>query len=173
MKKISILSLVLIGLFLSCKKSNSGPSSSYHMTATVNGTAKTFNIGTIATKITNGNVTLITITGFGSTTTGEALTVTIDNGFGASTIGAGTYSDTTAKFDVGGTYLISAGQQFVAGTSVVQTMGAVITNHLKLIITAMDSQTIRGTFSGDYYYNGDPTSSKKTITNGDFYAKFQ
>lgn len=45
---------------------------------------------------------------------------------------------------------------------------ASIANHLKLVITSVDSILITGTFSGDFYLSGDITGTIKTITNGDF-----
>ena len=38
----------------------------------------------------------------------------------------------------------------------------------------MDKNTIRGTFSGDYYFQGDVQNGEMVrITNGSFDAKFQ
>ena len=44
---------------------------------------------------------------------------------------------------------------------------------MKIVITAIDSSTVKGTFSGDFYYMGDISGAKKTITNGDFYVPWK
>ena len=64
---------------------------------------------------------------------------------------------------------------YVGGTSITQaaSYSAPLVNHMKIVITAMDSATAKGTFSGDLFLNGDFTAAKKTVTSGDFYAKFQ
>ena len=49
-----------------------------------------------------------------------------------------------------------------------------IAHHFKLNIISMDNKTIKGTFSGDYFQDGDVQSGTRlNITNGDFYVKFQ
>lgn len=175
MKKITLFSVLLIVLFAACKKSNTV---SYHLTATVDGQAKTFNFNPIATKMTNSGYTFITVTGFSAASLNtETFTLSLHNSItGVKVFQAGTFSDTASAYAISGMYQPSITTQYVAGTGIVaQTLGtsATIANHLKLVITSIDSTSVKGTFSGDCYFNGDPTAGKKTITNGDFYAKFQ
>jgi hypothetical protein len=52
--------------------------------------------------------------------------------------------------------------------------GANITiHHFVLNITSINSTAIQGTFSGDLFSNGDPSTTAKALTNGTFNAKFQ
>ena len=39
--------------------------------------------------------------------------------------------------------------------------GVTISNHFKVTITAINSETIKGTFSRDFYEDGDPRAAKK------------
>jgi hypothetical protein len=176
-KKITLFSALLVCVFLSCKKSSSNSSSSYHVTATIGGKAETFNVTPVATRLTNGGFTLIAVSGFAAaSSTTEVLSLSLTNDPGQATFKAGTYSDTASGYAIGGVYKATTANQYVAGSSVTQPAlgsGTPVTNHFSVIITSIDSATIKGTFSGDYFLYGDPTAAKVTITNGDFYAKFQ
>lgn len=176
MKKHLFFAALLLGAFISCKKNNSGSSASYHVTATVNGKAETFNVNDVATKVSLGGATYISITGFvTSSPTGETLSLGLSNNAGGPAIKAGTYADTSTRYEVTGIYQSSITQQYLAGSNVfinAQGGGTPLTNHFVLVVTAIDSSSIKGTFSGDYFIAGSPGSDKKTITNGDFYVKF-
>ena len=168
MKKI-VLFMALIGALVSCKKSNS--SSGYHVTASADGTGKAFNTAPVATKATNTGATQITVDGF-ATGAGESISLIIDNFPSGKPIVAGTYTDTTSDFDVALFYTQNLSAGYAGGTSV--TAGATVSNHVKIVITSIDTtSTIKGTFSGDVFLNGDVTAAKKTFTNGDFFVKFQ
>ena len=172
----ALLAVLLIGSFSACNKSNSGASASYHLTATIDGKAETFNVNDIATRTTLGGVTYIAITGFAtSSPTGETMSLSLSNGFSRVAFKPGTYSDTASSCDIAGIYQASLSSQFLAGTSVTQSSllsSVSIANHFKVAITSIDSASMKGTFSGDYFAGGDPTGAKKTITSGDFYVKF-
>ena len=174
MKKIVTFSVIMIALFASCKKSNS--SSSYQISASVDGTSKNFNIATIASRTNVNGVTMISIQGIASTSTGENFEIDVSNGPSSDSIVAGNYSDTSSNFNVSGVYMSNATTEYDAGTMLAydaSNTGTTLTNHLKLTITSMDKTSIRGTFSGDFYFNDDISAAKKTITSGNFYAKFQ
>ena len=178
MKKPFALSFLLLCFFLSCKKNNSGSDSgSYHVTANLDGSAKTFNLSPAATTITNGGYTSIAVVGIASATTKETMGVSITNSPGGKPIVAGTYTDTTANFAVAVTYgLNTTTTTYFGATNVTQAaiiFGHPVVNHIKIVITAIDASTVKGTFSGDLFLSGDPTAAKKTVTSGDFYAKFQ
>ncbi len=100
----------------------------------------------------------------------------LDNSNGGGPLVARTYSDTSTVFDMSATYFVSLATQFEAG-SFVESLAAgasiPITNHFKLVITSINSTAIQGTFTGDFFSNGDPTAAVKTITNGAFNAQFQ
>ena len=176
MKKFFIPLIALISLSVSCKKSSSS-SPSYSFSATVAGTAKNFNAAPpVATTTTVGGVTSITITGVLSASTGESIILLLDNSNGGGPIVARTYADTSTVFDMSATYFVNLSTQFEAGSSVESLAAGAsipITNHFKLVITSINSTAIQGTFTGDFFSNGDPTAAVKTITNGAFYAQFQ
>src|SRR5882672_1502303 len=96
MKKAGLCAFLLICVFLSCKKSDSG-SSGYLLTATVGGKSKNFNYSVpVATYTTLYDVDDLTITGLLDARTGEGMSIQL---FGASgkRITAGTYVDTIAN----------------------------------------------------------------------------
>ena len=168
--------IAVIAIAASCKKSSSSPG--YHLTATIDGTAKTFNISPYAVKQTNGGAMKIGIIGVASTSTGESLEIDLANNAGTTypAIVAGTYADTSTVFDVEAYYTPTLTTEYDAGNTLAQEGVNTVTtyaNHFKLVITSIDSVSIKGTFSGDFYFNGDLSAAKKSFTNGDFYAKFQ
>ena len=164
--------MALTGALVSCKKSNTG-SSGYHVTASADGSGKAFNTAPVATKLTNTGVTQITVDGF-TTAGGESISLIIDNFPSGKPIVAGTYTDTTSDFEVALFYTQNLTAGYAGGTSVTAGAGVTIQNHVKIVIASIDTtSSIKGTFSGDLFLNGDATAAKKTFTNGDFYVKFQ
>ena len=173
MKKI-VLFTALIGALVSCKKSNSG-SSGYHVTASADGSGKAFNTAPVATKLTNLGNTQITVDGFTTaSSSGESLSLIIDNFPSGKPIVPGTYTDTTSDFEVALFYTQNLSTGYAGGTSVAAGAAVTIQNHVKVVITSIDTtSSVKGSFSGDVFLNGDVTAAKKTFTNGDFYVKFQ
>lgn len=189
MKKIYFLSLAVIVLFFSCQKSNTlkpitttppvtpttptdvTPTPNYFITCDVDGVAKSFNANASATKTTTTwNFTILDFKGLISAAGSETLSIGIDNSLSADSIVAGTYSDTSSKFSLEALYVSPSATDYSAGTAVsVKTQSAI--NHLTTTITSFSNGEIKGTFSGDFYLNSDPTSTKKSITNGSFYVK--
>jgi hypothetical protein len=173
MKKI-LLSMALISVFMSCKKSNS--SSGPHMTANVGGTAKTFNTSVLATKLGSGGAMAITVAGFASSNKTEAFTLQLDNLSSGDAITAKTYADTSSGYNITCTYINSSLGQYI-GNNVTWNdalaVGVTVKNHTKVVITSIDSTSISGTFSGDLFPNADVSQTPTTVTSGDFYAKFQ
>jgi len=175
MKKNLFLATALVVAFASCKKSNSTPDSP-HITFTVDGTSKTFNTGLTANKYVGSQESII-IAGLTSLTGGEAFTLIL-GASGSNSITVKTYVYTDAGFSFDATYASGVGgsTNYEAGSTFSQSashIGQTVTNNMVLHITAIDAVSIKGTFSGDFYLDGDATQSKKSITNGDFYAKFQ
>jgi hypothetical protein len=75
-----------------------------------------------------------------------------------------------------GIYNPSVSQSFVGGsqsTGYASNIGVTGVNHLKLVITSLDSTAVKGTFSWDFYYNADLSAAKKSITNGDFFVPWK
>ncbi|MGZ8558968.1 MAG: hypothetical protein ACXWWC_11565 [Chitinophagaceae bacterium] len=90
---------------------------------------------------------------------------------------AADYPETYTDFEIVTTYKPDqASLGFEAGTSFLEEAnmaGVTNSNHFKVTITAINSETLKGTFSRDFYEDGDPRAAKKTISNGSFHIKFQ
>lgn len=175
MKKIFLLTLILVTLLSSCKKSND----SYYIRCTIDGIARTFNVQTFAhheTDPTSGRKGI----GMGGLATsdpaGDWFGFWVDNIPSGNEIAPGTYTGTMADFGLLGTFTdATAGHDWYGGSSVEEdavTYSAPIANHFTLTIQSIDG-AIKGTFSGDFYNDGDPRESKKSVTNGEFYLKFR
>jgi hypothetical protein len=170
-KKITQLAFLLAGLSFSCKKSNS--STSFHLTATIDGKAETFNVNLTATRV--GANVFFSGASSATASSDEALLFALIGSSRQPSFTVGSYQDTASSFDVQATYRQTLASQYEAGSPTAGTAlstGTIITNHFTLVITAIDSVSIKGSFSGDYFLDGNPGNAKKTITNGDFYAKF-
>jgi hypothetical protein len=154
---------------LSCKKSSSsGSSGSYHVTASIDGSTHTFNVQPIGTLTTSLGYTIVGVAGAGSTSpNGEVIELTRTNASGS--IVAGTYTDTSSTVLISGMYTASQSASYLCGTGT----PAVNYNHLKIVISSIDKTSVKGSFSGDFFLNDDPSAAKKSITSGDFYVKFQ
>ena len=176
MKKFLLLTTVLLVLFSSCKKSSSSAPSG--VTATLNGKTKTFGAGAIAAKTSVAGITDIEIIAAVSATTGEAIDLSISNGLtgGMDSIVAGTYSDTSTRFTVDLSYDQdnTGSTSYDGGTSVGGSQGTgSVAQHVVITISSITSNSIKGTFSGDVYLNGDPTSTLLTVTSGSFNLALQ
>jgi hypothetical protein len=177
-KKTALLIAVSFGLLVSCKK-NSGSSSSYHFTATIDGKAQTFNVSPLATRVSAFGLTEIAIDGFNGTGSSNIQVLSI--GWTAeppstAKFGTGNWSDTSQNYATIGTYVVSTNEQYVTGSGVTgaaTVSGTKGINDLKITITSLDSTAVKGTFSGDFYFMGDISGTKKTITNGDFYVAWK
>ena len=163
---------------LSCKKEQSGGNNndSYYVTCTVDGKAMKFNGYLFCHNEWAGGYKSVTINGATDlSSTAAYVGFVITNIPSQDSINAGTYTDASANFEVLAAYSpnISANMDYHAGTTLfneANLAGATITNHFTVKITSINNQTAKGTFSGDFYYDGDPTGAKKTITNGEFYV---
>jgi hypothetical protein len=181
MKKLTGFCLLIAIILVSCAKEKGRQQgqqdNNYHFNFTVDGTKKSFT-GYILSHLdtTNGYVELTILGAPALTSFDNYLGVYINNDPGKGNIGTGQYVDNATNYTLLTTYVASS-VEYEAGQSVAEdavTDNVTIANHFKLNITAMDKNTIRGTFSGDYFQNGDPkTGPKLNITDGDFYLKFQ
>jgi hypothetical protein len=144
----------------------------------MDGVAKSFNNAVGADTLNVGGINSIDISGFTNNVNKETLHLNISNRYSEPglPIVAGSYSDTSSGFDLSAYYLLVVSEdstvQYGAGTSLAG-LGDPIVNHLTIVITAIAGGHISGTFSGDYFLNGDPKAIKKTITGGVFYAPLQ
>ncbi|MGC4035900.1 MAG: hypothetical protein QM764_08055 [Chitinophagaceae bacterium] len=65
---------------------------------------------------------------------------------------------------------------YLAGQTILQQAisdGMTINNHFTVNVTSFENHSARGTFSGDFYDNGDPHGKMVKITDGDFYIKMK
>jgi len=175
MKKVFVIVSCILVLFTSCKKEKSD---NYHVSFSVNGVTKTYT-GYVAahTENVSGDIELIILGANTMTSFDDNIGIYINNYPGGGNIPAGEYRDNSTSFTVLSTYEnIADGNSYESGQTVAENAIAdnvTIANHFKVNITSMDSKTAKGTFSGDYYVDGDVHNQKITITNGDFYVKFQ
>jgi hypothetical protein len=177
-KKILLFSALFVCVFVSCKKNNSSSGGSYHFTATIDGQAQTFNVSPLAVKVTNSGASLIAIEGFSAaSSTTQILSVSWGNTSpNSANFTTGAYSDTATAYYIGGNYNPSTTVAYVSGSGVTAAVGSSLPSgvqRLKITITSVDSTAVKGTFSGDFFFNGDVTQGKKTITNGDFYVPWK
>lgn len=175
MKKPLFFAALALGALLSCKKNSSGNNSA-HITATVDGKNKTFNFSAVASRVTAYNSTYYSISGFaGNSPTTETMQLSIIALTNGVALKPGTIVDTSTQYAITGIYSATLTEPYEAGSQVYgNTIGSgepPITNHFKVTVTALDSTSIRGTFSGDFYQYGSTDSTKKTVTNGDFFVK--
>jgi hypothetical protein len=157
-------------LIYSCKKS-SNSSSSYFFQGSYNGSAKTFNTSVIASKSNLGSG-IYSLTIVGATKTEES--------------GLVLWSDQD-NFTAGSTYSVSAlngttnnSLSYVSplGSSAPSSMWNTTYDYgnvsptFTCTITEATSTYIKGTFSGVLYMNTDSAVVNKTVSSGEFYAKF-
>lgn len=172
MKRLLTLAVSITLLSIACKKSGSS-SSTYYLKANVNDTAKTFNVYAAAHLDTMGGFTTLNIVGdVTSPQNLESINLAINNTPSNKPIVAGTYVETSTDFVVGAVY--NPGSSTVVYGAPVSPAP---TNPLTITITAIDKNTVKGTFGGDLYYTNITTgtygSTKRTLTNGEFYLKIQ
>jgi len=176
MKKILSGIFILSILFFSCSKPK-GNDDSFHISFKQDGVSKSFTGHVLAHRDTVGNYYSLTILGANTATSFDNyIGLYIDNDPGNGSINPGQYNDNSTTHSVLANYTVNS-IEWEAGTSVAADgvyYGVTIPHHFTATITSADANTIRGTFSGDYYKGGDVQGTQKFyITEGEFYAKFQ
>jgi hypothetical protein len=179
-KKIVLFSVLFVCVIASCKKSNSSSSGSstpgYHFTATIDGKAQPFNVNPWAISNTIRGITFVSIQGFtdSSVSLGQILALGwINSNVGTAYFTTGSYLDTATSYILPGDSYICGSQ--AGGFGLLAGPGVDVNNrnHLKITITSLDSTAVKGTFSGDFFFNADVTGEKKSITNGDFFVPWK
>lgn len=173
MKKISIAILAFFIVLSSCKKDKGDEK--YHVSFMVNGVTKTYTgYAVVHTETIGGNTTLTILGANSATSYDDYMGIYIDNSPTGDNITAGQYEDNSAGFVLLTTYS-NTGIDYEAGLSVAEDAvfyNVPIANHFKVNISSMDGNTAKGTFSGDYYADGNVQSGTKlTVTNGEFYVQ--
>jgi hypothetical protein len=178
MKKFFILSIAFIIGFSSCQKENSedNTDTNYHVSFKADGISKSFTEFTGAHfDTTSGFVTLTVLGSASQTNNSNYFGFYLNNDSGAALIVPGEYKDVFTNFTLLSTYNINA-FPYEAGQSVAEEAAdnnITIANHFKVNITSMNKETVKGTFSGDFYESLNIRGKKITITDGDFYVKVQ
>jgi len=175
MKRYSVIAVLTFILFGACNKEKGDEN--YHVSFKVDGVSKTYTANVLAHADTTGSYMSLTILGADSPTSFDNyMSIYLDNSPGNGNINAGQYQDNSANFSLVTTYNKN-GIEYKAGQSVAEDgvyYNVIIAHHFKVTITSIDKTTIRGTFSGDYYRDGDVQSTTKlNVTDGDFFVKFQ
>ena len=174
MKRILITVAIALLIFNSCSKS--GSDSNYHVSFSVNGSNKTYTGYVLAHMDTAAGYITLTVIGSGSAFSFDNFFgFYLDNYSGGNPIVPGQYLDTSTDFTLLASYT-STSIEHEAGQSVADDAAFynIPITHFKINIIAMDANTIRGTFSGDFFTGGDVQNGMKvSITNGVFYVKFQ
>jgi hypothetical protein len=168
----------IIFLFSSCQKEGSQNNESFHVTCSVDGKAMSFNGFAFAHIEAQAGQQAITINGAtGVTADAASVGFVITNAPSGNPITAGTYRDTATKYELLASYAPNvSGIDYVAGTTLhteAKNAGVTVINHFTATISSWTTESVKGTFSGDFYYDGIPVGVKKSITNGDFFVKIQ
>src|SRR5688572_12683033 len=157
MKNLLFLYLIAIVLSTSCSKDKE-EDNNYFVRFTVDGTQKSFTGYTFAHFESTGGFTELTMLGANNSTADDNyLGIYINNYPGVLPIIAGVYEDSSPDFTVLATYAINdvehEGGQSVSADVI--TYGIPGHHPFTVIITEITTTNIRGTFSGDYYQDGD------------------
>ncbi len=151
-----------------CHKSNGNSNPTYYLKASINGKDTTFSVNALAkTMSAVGYNDLILEGSYKSGLTFPGLTFTIAS---TSAIVAGTYTSGTYNTGSVSAVYYPTGSNALYGPS----EGVTGVNPFTIVITSLDTKTVKGTFSGDLAiidFNGNVVD-KKTFTNGQFNLQF-
>src|SRR6476620_8402962 len=163
--KTICLSLLIALTFFSCKKDST--ETTYGIKCNINGVPKTFNIMMNARREEDNGYTSVIFQGLNNGSSEEYFAGAIINIPSQKEITAGTYIDASNDFELLFTYALSfSGFEYEAGSTLyeeAQYRGVTISNPLKVTITSITNEVIKGTFSGDFYFEADPGAEKKSI----------
>lgn len=170
MKTIILVGMAVLLFFSACKKKSTSPP--YYITFNANGVYRSFT-GYVGAK--NGTLTgyvTVTLSGADSATSVSNLfTLYLDNYNGGAPLVAGQYHDTDTTTTLLVSYT-SNGVQYEAGqdeAAAAVANNVTIAHHFILNIKTITTNAISGTFSGDFYANGDVVAGAKiSVTNGSF-----
>src|SRR5262249_48723372 len=124
-----------------------------------------------ATMVTLSGITGLTLSATNSSS--DVVTISI-GGLSGKAIGAGTYNETDiSNYTTAGQYILGLTNAYTAGFGVSYDKS----NPLTVVITSIDSKTVHGTFSGNFWAintgTGQTTSAKKTFSSGEFNLPIQ
>lgn len=173
-KAIPVLCFLFLSL-VACKKNNDD--TNYHLSFSADGNVTNYTAYVISHYEFAGGFTELTINGTNSAASStNYLGFYINNAPVGNPINEGVYTGTTPNFTLLSTYSIN-GVDYEAGVTMEEeavSNGVTINNHLTLTITSISATEIKGTFSGDFFENGDVQNGNIiTITNGEFKSKVE
>ena len=177
-KLLSILLLFgAIGIaFTSCKKDNA-QQKDFYMTCKIDGVKSDFNAATTGHMIWDAGEKVMSIGGTVDVSTSTLfMGLDISNMPSQDSIVEGAYADNSDRFTVDGIYgKMDGSMSYMAGTSIYEDQ---VSNnitpgqHFVVTITSITNEGIRGTFSGDFYANGDVVQGALIhVTEGEFYVR--
>jgi len=162
MKKLFFLPVILLLAMASCKKSSSSSSNGLGtITASIDGTATTFNTSATAVESTGNGLSSLIIIGFqGTAGTSNSMDITLGSN---SPLAANTsFSDTSTVGNLAEfAYTTEPGNNSYSD---------ILGGSAQVKITGISSSSIQGTFSGVVTLSGG-TPASHTITNGTFNLK--
>ena len=157
-----ILSLSVI--LFSCQKEYSYeggaiPTSTYYITATVNGTPMAFNFDGTAAYTLRSGLNALELSSFAVADPSNNTSITLDISYDTNPPGVGTYTDQTNDYFVTGQYDFNSQDS-------VYTAGQVTPSPSPLTITisSIANNVVTGTFSGAFY----PTSITTGLASADY-----
>ena len=168
--RVIALSFVLSLSMLACKKSSDSPSSSYNLTAKFDGQSKSFNTQVLAIKTQMGEGYNLIISALNGTKESFSIDLWSDmDGFhnGDVFYHEAVVNDTENLFGWASDMLNS--NETTVWSSFPMYLTA--TSNIKVTITEITNEYVKGTFSGTIYQNVE-SSPSKSITDGQFMAKF-
>ena len=175
MKKILVLSLLAVVLFTGCSKDKT--ESTYFVKFLADGTQKAFSAFTFGHIENVGGFTELSIMGANNSSADDNyIGIQIHNYPGLLPVITGAYEDSSPDFTLFAMYGVNDVEHNAGKTESEDALLYNIPNHqrLRVTITEITSTNIRGTFSGDYYENGDVQFGNKVrITNGEFNVRVQ
>jgi len=153
---------LLVIAFSSCKKDDTDSIPSNSLTASIDGSSKSFNTALTGSLVTNGGAQGLQVVGFaGAAGSSDALYL-------------GVSSDGQI---VPGTYVEGQGAGIIfslqSGAITNYTNAESTTNPISITITSITSTKVTGTFKGDLFIDGNSASAKKVLTSGTFSATIQ
>ncbi len=182
MRRLLVIFGILGFFFSSCSKETSvgqdsgGSSDEYYVTCKINGIATTFNVSPIAGIQRESGFMAFNVLGAATaqTNTNTIAFIIITNNVGGN-ISTGTYTDHDDDFELLATITQSDNSiDYQAGATVfseAENAGVPIDKQITVNLTTLTDQVAKGTFSGDFYKDGDPNGDIIKVTEGKFFVK--
>jgi hypothetical protein len=160
--KVLFAAFLCVIAFTACKKDDTDSIPSNTLSASIDGSSKTFNTALTGSLISNGGAQGLQVMGFaGAAGSSDALYLGVSSD---GQIVPGTYVDGQ------GAGIIFSSQ---SGAITNYTNAESATNPISITITSITSTKVTGTFKGDLFVDGNSASAKKVLTSGTFSATIQ